>query len=203
MYVALMNWLTNEQIHAIDSKSGHLGIQHMTYLVQSICPAVTKAMVRLAIWNCDECCMMDPALIQWKNSKLGVDKNWWQLGLDVTHYDGNHFLSLMDSGPTGFTVQHPLVQQDALSVIQQLRIIFCEYSPPDEILTDNTSTFCDWDFQDLAAEWGVRVRYRGVHTLEDNGIAEQYHCSVKRLAARIWCSIQKAMYCTTPLLEMM
>ena len=86
--------------------------------------------------------MVDPAPVQWKKGKLEVDKNWWRLGLDVTHYGGSHFLSLTDCGPTHFTVWRPLARPDALSVIQLQRPIFCERGPPIEILTDNTLTFC-------------------------------------------------------------
>ena len=35
--------------------------------------------------------MVDPFPVQWKKAKLRVDRNWWRLSLDVTHYDGSHY----------------------------------------------------------------------------------------------------------------
>ena len=104
----LTNQLTNEQIRVIHNKCRHPGIQCMTYFTQRVFPAVTKAMVRLAIQGCEECFTVDPALVQWKKGKLRVDRNWWQLGLDVTHYDSSHFLSLTDCTPMRFTLWCPL-----------------------------------------------------------------------------------------------
>lgn len=176
----LMGQLTNEQIRAIHKKSGHPGVRRTTYFVRRVCPAIAKSMVRTAIRDCEECCALDPAPIRWKKGKLEVDKNWWRLGMDVTHYEGSHFLSLTDCGPTRFTVWRPLARQDALSVVRQLKSIFCERGAPVEILTDNAPTFCSRDFRDFATEWGVRVRYRGAYVPEGNGIAERCQRSVKK-----------------------
>ena len=48
-----------------------------------------------------------------------------------------------------------------------------------------------WDF---VAEWGMKIRYRDSYTPEGNWIAEQCHCTIKRIAARMQCSIQEAVY---------
>ena len=38
------------------------------------------------------------------------------------------------------------------------------------------------------------MRYRGAYTPEGNRIAERCHCTTKRIAARMWRSIQEVEY---------
>ncbi len=44
--------------------------------------------------------------------------------MDMAHYDGGHFLTLTDCGPSHLTIWQPLRQQDSISVIHQLEAIF-------------------------------------------------------------------------------
>ena len=46
----------------------------------------------------------------------------------------------------------------------------------------------------FAAELEVQVRYRDAYTPEGNGIVERCHRTVKRIAARMRCSIQETVY---------
>lgn len=72
---------------------------------------------------------------------LGVRLTWSRLVMDITHYRGSHFLTLIDCGLSQFAIWRPLCQQDSTSVIHQLESIFYEQSSPDEILTDNDTAF--------------------------------------------------------------
>ena len=38
------------------------------------------------------------------------------------------------------------------------------------------------------------MRYKCAHVPEDNGISERCHCTVKRIAANMQCSIQEVVY---------
>lgn len=38
--------------------------------------------------------MIDPAHVYWQKGRLEVDSSWWQLRMDITHYNGTHFLTL-------------------------------------------------------------------------------------------------------------
>ena len=43
--------------------------------------------------DCDECSSIDPAPQTWDKGKLEVDSNWQRLSMDITHYEGNHYLT--------------------------------------------------------------------------------------------------------------
>ena len=110
--------------------------------------------------------------------------------MDVTHYGSQHFLTLIDCGPTRFAIWRPLVRQDSSSVIRELESIFYERGPPEEILTDNDTSFCSMEFGRFVDEWGIRLRHRCAYVPSGNGIAERCHRSVKRKA----CTIAEAVY---------
>ena len=190
----LTDQLTPEQIHVIHRKSGHPGIHQTTYFVQRVCPTTTKATIKAVIHSYEECQRIDPAPTWWEKGKLEVEGNWCRIGMDITHYDGKHFLTLTDCGPTRFTIWHLLTWQDTLSIIRQLRSVFFEHGPPLEILTDNASTFWCQEFQKFTSKWGIKMCYQCAYFLEGNSIAEHCHRTVKRIAARTQCSIPEALY---------
>ena len=71
--------MTSSQIMKVHESSGHPGIRCTAYFARWICPTITKADVRSAI------------------------RAYWQrLGIDITHYNGKHFLTVTDCGPTTF-----------------------------------------------------------------------------------------------------
>ena len=57
--------------------------------------------------------------------------------MDVTHVIGCHYLTLIDCGPTQFTVRRRLQRQNTDSVIRQPELVFFEQGAPVELLTDN------------------------------------------------------------------
>ena len=61
--------------------------------------------------------------------------------MDITHYGSQHFLTLIDCGPSRFTLWRPLLRQDSTSIIRQLESVFYKRGPPEEILTDNDTAF--------------------------------------------------------------
>ena len=72
--------------------------------------------------------------------------------MDITHYGSQHFLTLIDCGPTRFAIWRLLVRQDSSSVIRELESIFYERGPPEEILTDNDTAFCSMEFRRFVDE---------------------------------------------------
>ena len=80
--------------------------------------------------------------------------------MGITHYGSQHFLTLIDCGPTRFAIWRPLVRHDSSSVIRELESIFYERGLPEEILTDNDTAFCSMEFRRFIEEWGIRLRHR-------------------------------------------
>ena len=116
----------------------------------------TSAVVK----ECQPCQSIDPTPVKWWKGKLGVSSTWIRLVMDITHYDGQHFLTLIDCGPSRFAVWQPLLQQDSTSIIRQLESVFYELGPLEEILTDNDTTFCSSQLECFLDEWGIQLRLR-------------------------------------------
>ena len=194
MCAAAADSMEPSQIRQIHSLSGHPGVKRTTYFVRKIAPFTSKEAVRAAIRSCCECLSIDPAPIRWKKGRLESVNTWQRLGMDVTHYEGAHYLTLIDCGPTRFAVWRPLRLEDSAAVIQCLNSIFFERGPPEEILTDNATAFTSRSFRAFAESWGVHLRFRCAYKPSGNGIAERSHRSIKRIAARKRCTIQEAVY---------
>ena len=63
-----------------------------------------------------------------------------------------------------------------------------------ELLTDNDPAFRSGAFTQFAERWALRVRFRCAYVASGNGVTEQCHRSVKRIAARKHCIIAEAVY---------
>ena len=126
---ARSNGMTSSQIMKVDDSSGHPGIRHTVYFAWQVCPMITKADVRSAIRACEQCQMIDPAPVHWTKEGLAIKANWQRLGIDITHYNGKHILTVTDCGPAHFTIWRPLPWQDSGNIIQHLEAIFFECGP--------------------------------------------------------------------------
>ena len=61
--------------------------------------------------------------------------------MDITYYQGNKFLTLIEFGPVRFTVWHPLACQDTSTAMQESKSVFYECGSPVEILMNNAPTW--------------------------------------------------------------
>ena len=184
----------DDRVKAIHHTTGHQGVKRSLYFARRADPAIKESQIREAIAECQRCCSIDPAPVKWAKGNLDVDGVWVRVGMDITHYRGLHYLSLIDHGSSRFTVWRLLRRQDSASVIQQLENVFCERGAPSEVLTDNDTAFRSSAFQEFARRWGIKVRYRCAYAPSGNGIVERCHRTVKRIAARKGCSLQEAVY---------
>ena len=180
-----------DKIWEIHHNSGHPGVRWTYYFVQLTNLSVSKSAVRVVVKEYQTCQSIDPAPARWRKGWLGTDTTWSRLGMDVTHYGSQHFLTLIDCELTRFVIWCPLVRQDSSSVICELVSIFYERGPPKEILTDNDTAFCSMEFRRFVDEWGIRLRDWCAMC---HGIAERCHRSVKRIAAKKVCTIVEAVY---------
>ena len=104
--------------------------------------------------------------------------------MDITHYEDQHYLTLIDYGPSRFSIWRPLQHQNAASIIRQLESVFSERGSPAESLTDNSAAFRGKDFGRFAENWGIQLRFRCTYVPSGNGIVERCHRTIKRIAAR-------------------
>ena len=155
---------------------------------------MTRKDVRRVVKACQVCQSIDPAPVKWARGELNVDEIWHRVGMDVTHVNGCHYLTLIDCGPTRFAVWRRLQRQDTDSVIQQLELLFFERGAPVELLTDNDPAFRSCAFTQFAERWALRIRFRYAYVASGNSVAERCHRSAKRIAARKHCTIPEAVY---------
>ena len=188
-------------IAEVHGQAGHPGIRRTLYFARrNISPAITRAQVQRVVKACDVCQAVDPAPAKWRHGVLSVPQTWQRIAIDITHHDGQSYLSVIDCGPSRFAVWRPLRRQDSACVVQRLEEIFYERGAPAEILCDNDPVFRGRPFAVLTARWRVTVRYRAAHVPSGNGVVERSHRTIKVIAARKRCSVAEAvhLYNVTP-----
>ena len=122
------------EVQRIHEASDHPGIKRTRYFCSRMHPSVTRRQVQAVVIRCDTCKSVDPAPVRWEPGELSVSECWKRVGIDVCHVGQNHYLSLIDCGPSRFAIWRKLRRQDASATIEQLELIFCERGPPDELL---------------------------------------------------------------------
>uniref|UniRef100_A0A5S6R6C0 Integrase catalytic domain-containing protein n=1 Tax=Trichuris muris TaxID=70415 RepID=A0A5S6R6C0_TRIMR len=178
----------------IHHDAGHPGVQRTFYFAKRVCPFVTKRQVQQIVADCAACQSIDPAAAEWKHGRLDVEKVWHRLAMDITHVRGRSYLTLIDCGPSRFTIWRLLRLQTTSEVVEQLEAVFHERGAPEELLIDNDTAFRSRTFRQFATKWDVRLRFRCAHVPSGNGIKERCHRSVKVIAARKECSVSEAVY---------
>ena len=180
--------------------AGHPGVRKTLFFVRRTDPEATKSQVRKVVSSCDVCRSIDPAPVKWKAGKLDVEYVWKRLGMDVTYYRGQAYLTVIDCGPSRFAIWRPLRRHTSAAVVAQLEDIFLERGAPAELLMDNDTAFRSRTFNSFLVKWGIRAHFRCAYVPSGNGIAERAHRTIKVIAARKECDIAEAveLYNATP-----
>ena len=157
-------------------------------------PGLSRREVHAVVSQCETCQAIDPAPVKWKSGALEVDQSWKRLAIDITHHGRNLYLSVVDCGPSRFSLWRLLRRGDSAHVVEQLHAIFNERGAPEEILADNDTAFRSRVSASFASRWGIRLRFRAAYRPSGNGIVERNHRTVKVIAARSKCSISDAVH---------
>ena len=144
-------------IARVHHESGHPGVRRTLYFAKRAHLGVTKKQVRGVVSRCETCRSIDPAPVKWRSGKLDVEAVWSRVGMDITHYRGRSYLSLVDCGPSRFTIWRPLRTQTSAAVIEQLDTVFLERGAPRELLLDNDTAFRSRVFNEFVHRWGVKL----------------------------------------------
>ena len=174
----------------------HCGIDKTLYLMRVCHPriSVTREDAKKVVDRCLRCRSIDPAPVRWEAGSLSVEENWVRIACDVTHYRGNLYLTLVDSGPSRFAVWKPILDESASSIQRAFLTLFREMGPPHEILLDNSQTFRSSALHELCDRWGVRMIYRAAYRPSGNAIVERNHRTIKRIAARTGGDVLDAVF---------
>ena len=167
-----------QEVERIHHASGHPGVRRTLYFARRADERVTRRVAQSVVSACQTCRSIDPAPERWTGGQLAVEKVGDRVAIDVTHFRGRLYLTVVDCGPSRFAIWRQLRYESAAYVITELSSIFYERGPPSELLADNATAFHSRAFLAFASEWGTRVRYRAAHVPSGNGIVERNHWSV-------------------------
>lgn len=181
-----------QQVH----RAVHCGLDKTLYLMGVVHPdiRVTRKEVREVVSRCWECQSIDPNPVHWERGELQVEENWDRVSCDVTHVNGQKFLTLVDSGPSRFAIWRRIPNESAATVSANFERVFEEYGPPKELLLDNATTFRSHQLAELCREWSVNILFRAAYRPSGNGIVERHHRTIKRMAARTRLTIERAVF---------
>ena len=93
-----------DQIKVVHRQSDHPSVQRTLYFVRQITLGVSKAAVKTFVRECEECQSIDPAPVYWSKGALNVKQTRHRVAIDITHCNGAHFLTVIDSGPARFAI---------------------------------------------------------------------------------------------------
>ena len=180
------------QLHA----KHHFGVDRTLYFVRSRYPdlAVSREQVHEVVVCCTRCSSIDPAPLRWPHGCLDVENNWSRVASDITHYDGDHYVTFIDCGPSKFTVWKHVRDQGAEEITKCTENLFREHGPPSELLLDNGASFRSRVFRLMCDKWDVHVEYRCAYRASGNGVVERIHRTVKRMAARTGSHVLDMVY---------
>ena len=169
-----------EQVHG----KHHMGVDRTLFLAQKLDPSVKRSQVKNVVRQCGECQSIDPAPSRHEAGVLEVEKVWSRVAMDVTHYRGIPFLTVIDCGPGRYALWRELKRETAQCIYIQLQQIFRERGPVDEILMDNATAFRSSELRQLFEHWRIRPFYRAAYRPSGNGIIERHHRTIKGWAEK-------------------
>jgi ribonuclease HI len=164
----------------------HAGVDKTEFLVQCRYPnsTVDRKTVEEVVKACNRCNSIDPHPVHWKRGVLEVQDPWSRLACDVTHFKGRKYLTIIDCGPSRFSIWKLIKSESDDILAQKLENVFQERGPPKELLVDNGKSFRSKCFLDMCDKWGVHVHFRAAYRPQGNGIIERHHRTIKSMAAR-------------------
>ena len=181
-----------EELHAMH----HMGVERMLYLVRKVDLHIKREEVQKVVKNCVRCQSIDPTPNIHDPGEIGTLKNWTRLAIDITHYRGGAYLSMIDCGPGRLAIWRELHAESASAVAEELEKVMLERGPVMEVIMDNGTVFRSEIFQTMLKKkkWKIRSYYRAAYMPRGNRIVEWHHQMVKAIAERGGISPEEATF---------
>lgn len=179
-----------KQLHSLH----HSGVERTLFLARKVDPSISKKAVRQVVRECVQCQSIDPAPSVHEPGEIHVESNWERLAIDVTHYRGGLYISMVDCGPGRFAVWRELRTETANEIASVLNDVFLERGPVSEVLMDNSSSFRSHILKEMLNKWNVQQRFRAAYRPGGNGIVERHHRTIKAMAERGNVDPREAVY---------
>ena len=136
----------------------HMGIDRSLFLARRVDKGVWKETMKKVVQECVQCQSIDPAPSTHDPGDLEVENTWERLAIDVTHYQGRPYLSMVDCGPGRLALWRQLRGETAVEICGILDTLFYERGPVSEILMDNALAFRSQEMDEgcvLGEMWGL------------------------------------------------
>ena len=162
----------------------HMGVERTLYLVRKVDPHIKREEVQKVVKNCVRCQSIDSSPNIHDPGEIGTSKNWTRFTIDITHYRGGAYLSMIDCGPGRLAIWRELHAELASVVAEELEKVMLECGPVIEVIMDNGTVFHSEIFQTMLKKWKIRSYYRTAYWPGGNGIVERHHRTVKAIVER-------------------
>ena len=172
----------------------HLGVDRSLYLARKVDPVVTRQSVQRVVKGCERCQRIDPAPAVHEGGEIWVTGNWRRLAVDVTHYQGVAYLSVVDCGSGRIAIWRQLKRELADEIASILNEIFLQRGPVEELMMDNATVFRSELLKRALDNWSVRRFFRAAYRPSGNGIVERHHRTIKTMAERGSISPMEAVF---------
>lgn len=173
----------------------HFGVMRTHYLAEKLSQAsIPMKMVENIVKDCLVCKSIDPSPVRWDKGTVEVQGTWMRLAADITHLSGRPYLTLIDCGPSRYTVWQALSHETAEEVTKHLNRVFLERGPPCEFLSDNGPCFRACGMKDFLQKWGIKQLFSCAYRPTGNGIIERIHRTIKRMVARSGAAVEEMVY---------
>ena len=172
----------------------HMGVERSWFLAKNLGGEVNKDLIKRVVSECEKCQSIDPAPVSHVPGELGVSETWTRIAIDVTHYRGLPYLSMVDCGPGRFMLWRPMKGETAAEVCAEVNEVFLERGAVKELLMDNARAFRSEEMRCLLKRWGVSPCFRAAYRPSGNGIVERSHRTIKTMAERAGTSPMEAVY---------
>lgn len=107
----------------------HFGVDRSLYLTRLVNPSVKRECVESVVRLCRQCQTIDSAPSSYIPGEISVPENWARLALDVTHFQGRAYLTIVDCGPSRFAVWREVASENARKICGHMTNIFEERAP--------------------------------------------------------------------------
>lgn len=109
------------------------------------------------------------------------------------HVNQLPYLSLVDTA-SRFVIFRPLRNELGKEIAGQLRQVFCDFGPPEAMLSDNGSCFLGREVQYLLSDWKIKHELSCAYRSRGNAVAERAHRTVKRGAKWGGRTVEEAVF---------
>lgn len=182
-----------EEVRRIHN-TGHFGIERTHRLAVERYGNVAKKLVKQVVEQCDSCARFDPVRKnRWEKGQISASRAWDRWAIDVCHVGSKPYFTMIDVA-SGFTLWRELRNESGREIASVLRSIFCEFGPPESIMSDNGTAFRSRDVYQLFEYWEIGHLLTCAYRPQGNSVIERIHRTVKRTAIRGGKSIEEAMF---------